>query len=106
MARFIQRGERINITNDSEHTIIYGEVVSIGNRIGIALSNIGPGAVGVLHVAGVYEIQAESEEEFLVGDTVYLNESGNITKTVGDVIAGWVIENKSTNISVAKVKIG
>lgn len=106
MARYIQNGERINITNDSEETIVYGEVIAIGNRIGIALSNIGPGAVGVLHVAGVYEIQSEDSEEFLVGETVYLNESGKITKTPGDVIAGWVIENKPSNVGVVKVKIG
>ena len=105
MARYIQEGKRIDITNTTEETIFYGDVVKIGKRIGIAASNIDPSMIGALSVEGVYEISAKTEE-FNVGDIVYFDEvEKKVTKTQNDVLAGWVIRDKKSQESVALVKI-
>lgn len=106
MAIYIREGNVVYKTNNTEATILYGDVVKLGTRIGIAASNISIGEVGSISVVGVYEIEAEKTEEFSIGDIVYLNESGNITKTKGDTIAGWIIEDKPSGTPVAIVKIG
>lgn len=106
MARYIKEGNTICKSNDSRATILYGDVVKLGTRVGIAASNISPGEIGSISVVGVYEMAAEKTEVFSIGDTVYLNESGNITKTKGDTIAGWIVEDKPSGTPVAIVKIG
>ena len=98
MARYIRKGDTIQIHNDSETIIAYGDVVKISTRVGIAASNI--------NIVGVYEMKAESDDVLAIGDTVYLNEDGNITKTVGDTVAGMAVEVKLSGASVAMVKIG
>ncbi len=106
MARYIRKGDTIQIYNDSQEVIVYGDVVEISTRIGIAASNINPGQQGIISIVGVYEMLAESEDILAIGETVYLNADGNITKTVSDVVAGIAVESKSSGVSVARVKIG
>ena len=106
MDRYIRKGDTIQIHNYSETIIAYGDVVKISTRVGIAASNINPGEVGTLNIVGVYEMKAESDDVLAIGDTVYLNEDGNITKTVGDTVAGMAVEVKLSGASVAMVKIG
>ncbi|MGG7060318.1 DUF2190 family protein [Clostridium tertium] len=80
MARYIRKGDTVQKLNNTEKVVLYGDVVKLSTRIGIAASTINPGEVGTVNIVGVYEIKAESDEVLAIGETVYLNESGNITK--------------------------
>jgi predicted RecA/RadA family phage recombinase len=106
MATFIQKGDVIDFTNNTGSDIAYKDVVTIGSRIGIALENIPNGAIGSLGVTGVFELPAENDAAFNVGDEVYWDSTeGNVTKTAGAIRAGWVVEDKATAGTTAKVKI-
>lgn len=105
MASYIQQGDTINFTNNTSKDIFYGDVIKIGSRVGIAATNIPIGAIGTLSIVGVYEILAVKTEEFKVGDKLYLNEEGLITKTVGDIYVGFAVEDKAQSSSLSIVKI-
>ncbi|MGF7431089.1 DUF2190 family protein [Thermoanaerobacterium thermosaccharolyticum] len=103
---YIQKGEVIDFINNTGADIAYGDVVPIGSRIGIAAENIAKGATGSLNVTGVYELPAQNDITFNVGDEVYWdNTAGNVTKTAGTIRAGWVVEAKAQTETTAKVKI-
>lgn len=104
-AIYVQRGEVIDFTNSTESNINVGDVVTLDKRIGIAGNNIPIGTTGVVHVSGVYEIDAETTAAFNVGQTVYFG-AGKLTATTGDVVAGFVVAPKATASSKARVKIG
>ena len=54
-ASYWQRGESLDYKNATETTIEANTVVKLAERIGIAGTDILPGAVGDLHVSGVFE---------------------------------------------------
>ncbi len=105
MARFYQDGNVIDHTNDGTELINYGDVVTLGTKIGIALENIPVGAVGSLGIAGIYEMESDTGTAFAVGDTLYLDATGKVTKTEADTIAGWAAYPKESTDTVAYVKI-
>ncbi len=105
MARYIRKGSVVNFLNNTESIILYGDIVKLSERIGVATSNINVGEIGSVSVEGVYEIPAENAETFTIGDKIYLNESGKATKTSGDIVAGWAIEDKLSSTDTAIVKI-
>ena len=104
-AVYVQRGETIDFTNNTESNINVGDVVVLEKRIGIAGNNIPVGSAGAIHVSGVYEVEAETTAAFAVGQTVYFD-SGKLTATVGNVVAGFIVAPKAIASSKARVKIG
>lgn len=77
-AVYWQRGETLDYLNSGETKIEAGTVVKIGQRIGVAGTDILPGKIGSLHVAGVYEMdKAKADEsEIKMGTPVYLVDGG------------------------------
>lgn len=105
-ASYVQRGETIDFKNATEAAIAANDVVSLTNRIGIAATDIPIGAIGTVHVVGVYDLPAETANAFTPGQTVYLSSSTIVQDSTGGVVAGYVVEAKATNGAVARVKIG
>ena len=105
MARFFQDGNVIDHTNEGTELINYGDVVTLGTKIGIALENIPVGAMGSLGIAGIYEMESDTGTAFAVGDTLYLDATGKVTKTEADTVAGWAAYPKEGTDTVAYVKI-
>lgn len=104
--KYIHKGDVLDLVNSTENAIGYGDVVPIGARIGIAGENIAAGSVGSVHVVGVFELPAENDAAFAVGDVVYWdNTAGELTKTAGDYKAGFVTEAKTSAGTIARVKI-
>lgn len=108
MARFIYDGKVIDYKNEGISNIAYGDIVTIGTRIGVAAENISPGQTGGVRVEGVFEVDALTTEEFSVGDTVYLDADCKATKTKGSltVVMGYVVSPKVSAGSKAQIKIG
>lgn len=71
--------------------IVSGEAVVIGDRIGIAATDIASGATGALKVKGVFELAKLSTDVIAQGDAVYWNDtSKEITLTsAGNTPAGY-----------------
>lgn len=105
MARFYQNGNAIDYHNNTTETIQYGEVVKLGGKIGIALEAIPTGAVGSLDIEGIYQMDSDTGTAFAVGDTLYLDNNGKVTKTAGDTVAGWAAYPKESAGTEAYVKI-
>lgn len=79
-ARYVQRGETLDFLNSTEAAIGYGEIVAIGNRIGVAGCDIPAGGVGTVHMTGVFELP-KGAEAVAMGADLYLSGEG-VTGTV------------------------
>ena len=54
-ARYIQRGESIDFTPTAD--VAAGDIVKLGNLVGVAKLDIKAGELGALALCGVYEIE-------------------------------------------------
>ena len=54
-ARYVQRGESVDYT--PETPVAAGDIVKVGDLIGVAKLDIKPGELGALATVGVYEIE-------------------------------------------------
>ena len=80
MARYIQKGAVIDYTNTTEETILWGDIVILPSRIGVAECEIQPGAAGSISLTGIYEM--ETAETIGYGDAVYWDAANKtVTKT-------------------------
>ena len=104
-AVYQQRGETIDFVNNTSATIGANDIVTLTNRIGVAATEILPGAKGSVHVTGVFSVPAETANAFTVGQTVYLSGETVVTAE-GGIVAGFVVEPKTTSGALAQVKIG
>ena len=82
-AAFWQRGEALDYTNTGTKTIEANTIISFGEHIGIAGTDILPGEVGTLHVTGVFEMPKTATTAIEMGTAVYYDGTG-ITDTEGD----------------------
>lgn len=122
-ASYWQRGESLDYINPTEEKIEAGEVIALGDRIGIAGTDIRPGALGTVHVMGVYEFPKKDKAEMTVGMEVYITEGGitseatsgeagsgegtsDTTKTVtNSIVAGFVAAPSPAESTKVYVKI-
>ena len=103
---YIQEGKTIDYDNPGA-AINYGDVVNLTTRIGIAGEDIAVGAMGSVHVTGVWELAAINNAAFAVGDTLYWDAvAGNITNiSAGNIPAGWATELKLLAGNTARVRL-
>ncbi len=104
-AIYQQRGETIDFVNNTGEEIKANDVVTLTNRIGIAATDIPAGAKGAIHITGVFKLPADTTAAFTVGQTVYLSGDKVVEASDGGVIAGFVVEPKTANGTIAVVKI-
>jgi len=104
-AQYSQIGKVINYTNHTKKAIVYNDVVALGAHIGVAAEDIAIGSIGSVQIEGVYLLPAMTTEAVAVGDILYLGSDDKVTKTVGDVVAGWAVAPKDAANDTAMVKI-
>lgn len=112
-AAYWQRGETLDYVNTSTKKIEAGDVLTLGNRIGVAGTDIEPGALGSVHVTGVYEFNKRDTAELTQGMTVYLAADGvtdSASEGSGDdmvdhVQAGFVAVTSPAKSTKVHVKI-
>lgn len=78
-AKFWQRGEALDYVNSTEDAIAANDVVVIGGHLGVAGTYIEPGAVGSMHMAGVFELPKTATSAVAMGATVYWDGNGITT---------------------------
>jgi len=102
----IKEGKVIDytITKDTE----VGEVVALGNMIGIAMVSGVAGETIGLSIEGVYSIKAKASEAIVVGDELFFDKSNReLTITATDNSrAGIAVSTKSASaIGSVEVKL-
>lgn len=105
MKNYVQPGHKMAYTNAGS-AISSGDVVSLGNRIAIADTDIAATTgVGTVSLEGVYSLPAETDTAFAQGDALYWS-SGELTKTAaGGVYAGIAHEDKLQASAVGYVRL-
>ena len=95
-ATFIQNGNIIDYPATTE--VGYGEVVTLGNTIGVAAERIKAGETGGVRLTGVFEMPTAAEA-ISIGDKLYYDAVNTcVTKTAGSLtcIAGIAVSAKAT----------
>ena len=75
-ASYWQRGETLDYKNTRSSTIEANTVVELTGRVGIAGTDIAPGAEGDLHVCGVFEFDKTGTDAITFGQPVYFDKTG------------------------------
>lgn len=109
MQNFVQDGSTIDYTNGGS-AISSGDVVVVGQSIGIAVGDIANGETGVLSIEGVYDVAKVSAAVIAQGESVIWDASASAfddnaaTPATGDVsgccVAMEAAGNGVTTISV------
>lgn len=88
MAMFVQDGDAIDYTPGS--AVSAGDVVVVGNLIGVALEDIAAHALGSLKVSGVFTFAKAATYPLVAGGTVYWK--------AGTSVATWDAESGSNQL--------
>jgi len=113
---FVQEGGTISWTNGTGDAVVSGQVVAIGNILGVAAVDIANGAVGTVYVEGVFtcpKASGATTHDFAQGAAVYWDASagkfektGTGTLATGDLSGSAVAwEAAASTATTAKIKI-
>lgn len=107
IAKYWQRGEALDYTA-ADAAVANGQVVSLGNRIGVAGDDIPEGETGTLHVMGVFEMEKDTTVSVTMGASLYYDESAQkiTTDPSGNVPAGYAAADAAQSATTALVNIG
>ena len=103
---YLQKGDVLDYLNDSEDEIVSGDVVLLGKRLGVALTDIAYKSVGAIQVVGVFNL-AKAAEDVTMGMPLYWKESQQqLTKTAtGNILAGFACINTTAADTTVAIKI-
>lgn len=105
-ASYWQRGETLDYKNTGIATIEANTVVALTGRVGIAGTDIAPGAEGDLHVCGVFEFNKTGVGEISFGQPVYFDGTGITDVEGGNTPAGFAAKAATAGDAKVLVKIG
>ncbi|WOO34942.1 DUF2190 family protein [Anaerocolumna sp. AGMB13020] len=104
-ATYWQKGDTLDYKNTGSAKIEHDTVVVLGKRIGVSGTEIPVGAVGSIHVTGVFVMNKAAEVISFGDDLYYDSENEVVTKTETEVKAGYAAESKDSAESKVLVKI-
>lgn len=111
---YVSPGEVITYTNSTGSDIVSGELVAVGNVIGVALGDIANGATGEVAIEGIHNVLKKSGADCVFGTTLVLDVSQNpnsfddgaFTPASGDISGGALcVEAAGTGVLTVKVKL-
>jgi len=104
--QFVQDGVRLDYAA-GENAIEYLEIVPGTDKIFVAAEAIAANSVGAVYSEGVFELPANKEQAFTVGQTVYFDVTNkNITSTAAsNIVAGYAVAAKTAAGETVLVKI-
>jgi predicted RecA/RadA family phage recombinase len=104
MKNFIQEGKTIEVTA-SGSAIASGDLVVVGDMVGVSAVDIADGETGTVWLMGVYEAPKASPLVINQGDTLYFDGT-ELTKTAtGNSFAGYAHADAASADSVVLVKL-
>jgi len=103
---YLQQGDVLDYLNDSEESIASGEVVLVGKRLSVALTDIAPGVVGAIQMVGVFNLP-KAAEVISIGTPLYWKASQQqLTKTAtGNILVGFAYANTTAADKTTAIKI-
>lgn len=88
---YVHAGEVLQVTVGADTNS--GEPVVVGDRVGIAKTNMLAGETGSVEFCGVWRLPKVASGAIAQGKKVYLTPGGSITATAsGNTYAGWAAE--------------
>jgi len=104
----VQAGATMPWTNGTGSDVLSGDVVVVGNFVGVALGDIADGAAGELAIGEVWEVPKNNALVIAQGDAVYWDVAdGEINKTAEDnYYAGLAFAGATETATTVKVKLG
>ncbi len=107
-AVYYQKGDALDYMNKTDKKIEHGDAVILGERIGVAGTDILQGKVGTLHMAGVYSFNKANTEEIMAGTEVFYTENGiysSVPEGETSCKAGYVVFDSPESSTEVYVKI-
>jgi predicted RecA/RadA family phage recombinase len=107
MTNYKQPGDIMEYSNSST-AISSGDPVVIGNRLGVAITDIAATTgVGSVQMVGVFQLDKDADESFTQGDALFYDASDStLTKTAtGNTWAGYAFEGAETSATSCRVKL-
>ena len=101
-AIFVHDGFSIDYTPTAN--VAAGEIVALGNLVGIAQVDIPANTLGALAVFGVFDVR-KGASAFAGGDAVYYDSSTKKATTEGDIYLGRAVQAASATESVVRVRL-
>ena len=107
MAEYFQRGEALDYTNAGSAKIEAGDVIVLGTKIGVAGCDIAVGAVGSVHVEGVFRFAKKANTAITIGAAVYWDATNEeiTTTSTSNTLAGYAAAAAASADETVLVKI-
>lgn len=103
-AVFRQDGNALDYT--AKTAVAAGEIVVIGDRIGVAGGDIDAGATGAVVVEGVFTMPKKAATAIEAGKEVYFSAAdGTVSTTSADTDAGYAVESAAADAATVRVKL-
>ena len=105
MKNFVQKGDAIVFT--AAANVASGDLVAVGDLVGVAVADVLNGQQGVMYIEGVYEVPKLAADNMTHGSLLYFDVSeGELTLTSTDnVKAGYAFEAAGASTATVKVKL-
>lgn len=105
MKNFIQVGDVLDHTPGAAVTA--GQVIVMGVRVGVAVTDIAAGQTGAVRVRGVVELAKASADNIAQGALVYWSTANsNLTSTAaGNTLAGYAAAAAGAGVTTLRVAL-
>jgi predicted RecA/RadA family phage recombinase len=103
MKNFIQPGE-YGLTVIAPAAVTSGQVVVVGNIVGIAACSAGAGAQVEVATEGIFDLAKIPADTHAAGDIAKVDGSGNVS-LAGTKDIGWVVQAAAAGSATARVKL-
>lgn len=106
MQNMFRRGQTLTWRNDSGKTVKGGQLVIVGDLVGVAAKDITEDAQGALAMEGVYRLPKDNAA-IAVGLRVFVDDDGKITSAAGDhpAVAAWAPATDADSIVLVKINV-
>lgn len=106
-AEYWQRGETLDFVNSTGKVIEANTIIVLGQRMGVAGTEIPAGEKGTVHVEGIYSFPKAKLTAITAGALVYWDKTNNYltTTSTSNILAGYAAEAAGENDATVLVKI-
>lgn len=106
MGRLLQNPGCFDYVNTGEAAIKSGDVVIVGDLVGVAIRTIEPGATGAISVEGIYELEKDSAAIDLGAEVYITTSTGKASATsTGGKKAGYAVAAAAASDTTALVML-
>lgn len=103
--KYVMSGDCIDYVAGS--TVTSGQVLLIGLRIGVALTNIANGSTGAVRVLGIFTIAKLSTDVVAAGALLYWDNANSrlTTTSAGNTLAGYATAAAGNGVTTVEISI-